>query len=314
MNKLFQLILSNKNVILFFGDDKMKLNSWLSEIDDNRELFALNLPATHDSVTDFVQFSYITKCQNMSISQQLNIGIRSLDLRVQVRDERLKMVHAFAKVFTDSSRSEQMDLSDVLSQCYDFLDKNKSEAIIIQFKNDSGRDYEKSFDILFSSYIKGNEDKWFLENRSPLLSEARGKIVLIRRCKMNDREEYTDKNTGIDFSRWEEQTTKEPHPLPLNTGGENGMKFLVQDRFKYSPKPRWNEVIRPFLSSAKPFDGTYIINYLSTAGGIKGPKRNAEYINSEFMKYPLDNKNYYGTIYMDFPAEKITQKIINTNI
>lgn len=317
------MILLHKNVILFLLNnsfrgyiemEKINLKKWLSKISDDTPLLRINIPGTHDCVTQYVQFSHISKCQNKNIYEQLCLGIRGLDIRVESRGSRLKMVHAVAKAFnTRSHLGPQMDMADVLNHCYKFLDENPGEAIVFQFKNDSAREQEKCFDNLFNTYIKENRDKWFLENREPLLSEARGKIVLIRRCKMADRKEYTDKNTGVDFSRWVEQDELTPEPLVLKTGGENEMTFVIQDRFKYKPRQRWSEVIRPFLDSMKPFENTHIINYLSTAGGLKGPYNNSKIINPEFIGYPLKNGNYYGMIYMDFPTEQITEKIIKTN-
>ncbi|MGN0522475.1 MAG: phosphatidylinositol-specific phospholipase C domain-containing protein [Eubacterium sp.] len=292
----------------------MKLNCWMKNIDDGKEVLTLNIPGTHDCVTRYVQFEHISKCQSKSIYGQLELGIRALDIRVQSSKSRLKMVHGFAKAFNSPKRfSPQMDMEDVLLQCYKFLDEHKSEAIIFQFKNDNGKENEKCFDNLFNTYIKANEDKWFLENRSPLMKEARGKIILIRRCKMADKKEYTDKNTGIDFSKWVEQDTKKPYPLTLETGGESGMTFVIQDRFKYKPEERWSDVIKPFLDTMAPFDGRYIINYLSTAGGFKGPYNNSKYINPKFMEYPLNDNYYYGTVYTDFPDEALVRKIIKTN-
>lgn len=293
----------------------MKLQKWMSEIEDSRDVFSLNILGTHDCVTKYVQLSHISRCQDMDIFEQLEIGIRALDIRVECSGERLKMIHGPAKVFNEPNPfSPQMDLSDVLEKCFAFLDENKSETIIFQFKNDSGKEYEKSFDILFNVYIKGMEDRWFLENRIPLMGEARGKIILIRRCKMYGKAEYTDKNTGIDFSRWEEQETKEPHPLPLKTGGAHSADFIIQDRYKYTPEPRWKEVIEPMLDSMKPFDGEYVINYLSTAGGIKGPHSNSKYINPKFMNYPLKQGVYYGTIYADFPTAEMAEKLIKQSL
>ncbi len=292
----------------------MKLNSWMKKLDDSREVLRLNICGTHDCVTQYVQFSHISKCQNMNIYEQLCLGIRALDIRVQSKDNRLKMVHGIAKAFnTPNHFSSQMDMADVLNHCYRFLDENKSEAIIFQFKNDSGKKNEKCFDNLFNTYISKKPDKWFTENRSPLLCEARGKIILIRRCKMAESKNYTDKNTGIDFSKWVEQDTAEPSPLILKTSGKNEMTFIVQDRFKYKPEPRWNDCIKPFLDTMTAFNGTYIINYLSTAGGFKGPFNNSKYINPKFLEYPLDMEKYYGTIYTDFPSEKLVKKITETN-
>ena len=52
-------------------------------------------------------------------------------------------------------------------------------------------------------------------------------------------------------------------------------------------------MIRPFLEQRTAFGGQYVINYLSTAGGLKGPRRNAKYINAKFMDYPLKKGVYY---------------------
>lgn len=292
----------------------MNLKSWMADITADTELLRLNLVGTHDCVTQYVQFSHISKCQNLNIYEQLCLGIRGLDIRVQSKGDRLGMVHGAAKAFnTPNHFSAQMDMQDVLEHCYKFLEENPSEAILFQFKNDSGKEMEKCFDNLYNTYIKKNMDKWFLENRSPSLNEARGKIVLIRRCKMADRKEYTDLNTGIDFSKWVEQDTAIPQPLTLETSGKNKMAFIVQDRYKYKPIPRWNECIKPFLETMGEFRGTYIINYLSTAGGLKGPYKNAQYINPNFMRYALNKNYYYGMIYVDFPTKELVKKIIETN-
>lgn len=287
---------------------------WMKALDDNISLFKINMAGTHDCVTQYVQFPHISRCQNSNIYEQLSIGIRALDIRVSSNDKRLVMVHGDAKAFNTPNRfGRQMDFSDILSHCRKFLEENPSEAIVIQFKNDSGKENEKCFDNLFYTYIKKNENIWFLENRIPTLGEARGKIVLVRRCKMEKRPDFRNDNTGIDFSKWQEQDTAVPEPLTLETSGEFAEKFIVQDRYKYKPEPRWIKCIKPFLDSAKPFDGTYIINYLSTAGVIKGPYNNAKHINAEFMKYPLNKNNYYGTIYCDFPTKELADKIIETN-
>jgi 1-phosphatidylinositol phosphodiesterase len=295
---------------------EVNLNSWMNDIDSNKDLFSLDIPGSHDCVTKYVQFAHISKCQDMNIYEQLSIGIRALDIRVKSKGDRLGMVHGAAKAFNTANHfSSQMDFSDVLEQCYRFLNENPSETIIIQFKNDSNKEMEVCFDNLYYRYIKNNEDKWYLENRVPTLGEARGKIVLIRRCKMDlNNKEFTDENTGIDFSRWVEQDTAEPYPLTLETYSKGSAIFVIQDRFKYKPEPRWNKCVKPFLDLRSEFDGTYIICYLSTAGGIKGPKNNSKYINPHFMAYEMNKNKYYGTIYLDFPTPELTSKIISNNL
>lgn len=294
-----------------------KLNEWMKEIDDKKQLFCITIPGSHDCVTEYVQMPHISQTQDLNIYEQMEIGIRALDIRVQSLGNRLGMVHGVAKAFNNPFRnSNQMDLADVLQHCYNFLNANPSETIVFQFKNDSNKECEKCFDNLFYTYIKGNETKWYLENRIPTLGEVRGKIVLVRRCKMDgENEEFTPLNTGIDFSQWVNQEQKEavPEALPLSTNGIDDAQFIIQDRFKYTPQERWDECLKPFLDSMTKFDGTYVINYTSTAGGTKGPRYNSSIINPLFMEYPLDKEKYYGTIYLDFPYPDLTRKIIEHN-
>lgn len=291
------------------------LEKWMSSIDDSVNLMSLNIPGTHDCVTQYVQLSHFAKCQDKNIYDQLKMGVRALDIRVQSVGDRLGMVHGIAKAYNSANPlGKQMDLAYVLDYCYRFLEKNPHEAIIFQFKNDSNKEMERCFDNLYHRYIKEYPTKWYTENRIPNLGEVRGKIVLIRRCKMYENSaEYSAENAGIDFSRWVEQDEAVPQALTLETNSLDNARFIIQDRFKYKPEPRWSECIKPFLDNRKTFDGEYVICYFSTAGGLKGPESNAKYINSRLFDYPLEKGKYYGVMYLDFPSEDITEKIISTN-
>ena len=294
----------------------INLKKWMGEISSDKPLFSLNIPGTHDCAARYVQYAHIAKCQELSIYEQLSIGIRALDIRVMPAENRLLMIHAIAKVYYNARKPRlQMDFEYILSQIYSFLNENPSETVIIQFKNDSGKDFEKSFDILYNTYIKPDIDKWYLENRCPSLGEARGKIVLIRRCLMyENKEEYSKEASGIDFSSWVEQPELVPDPLVLETGGSDGAEFIIQDRFKYKAEDKWSACLKPFLSSLKPFDKQYVICYFSTSGGIAGPKKNAQLLNNAFINFPIQRGINLGTIYLDFPSKRITTKIIESNI
>lgn len=293
----------------------INLNKWQSQIDDNENVFKITTPGTHDCTTKYVQLAHICRCQDKSISEQLEIGVRALDIRVAPEGDRLMLVHSIAKVLTGSSHhSEQMDLAHVLDECYAFLDENPSECIIFQFKNDNNKSMEKSFHNLFYTYIKGNEDRWFVENRTPLLKEARGKLVLVRRCSVDmQNPDFTPQNTGLDFSSWIEQDAVTPEPLKLGTGSSDDAVFIIQDRYKYKPNARWVKCLKPFLDTLGEFEGEYIINYTSTAGGTAGPKSNAKKINQKLMEYDFKKGVYYGVIYLDFAFEELTTKLIEQN-
>lgn len=292
----------------------MDNKKWMVSIDDNADVFRLNMIGTHDCVTQYIRFGHFFRCQNRNIFEQLCLGVRGLDIRVEMnKNRRLGMVHAIFKAFSEPGLfKKQMDMADVLAHCYRFLAENPSETIVFQFKNESAKHMEECFDIMYNTYINPDADKWYLGKSVPKLGEVRGKIIFIRRCKKYEDKEYP-LGTGIDFSRWVEQTQAIPQPLMLSTGGDDAAQFIVQDRYKYKPEPRWNVCIKPFLDTCTEFGGKYIINYLSTAGGLKGPYNNAEYINPRFMQYPLCDNVYYGMIYTDFPTKELADKIIKTN-
>lgn len=312
----FLLNMFNKNDIIYLVIImELNLKKWMADVADNADLMAVNVPGTHDCVTQYVQLSHFAKCQNTNIYEQLNMGVRALDIRVQSKGSRLGMVHGITKARNVACPfAKQMELSDVLRHCYNFLDENPTETVIFQFKNDSCREMELCFDNLYKTYIKKDVSRWYLKNKIPTMGEARGKIVLIRRCKMYDGSaEYAVDNAGIDFSGWVEQDTAVPDALRLDTNSLDGAAFVIQDRYKYKPKPRWSQCVKPFLDGRGAFNGEYIICYFSTAGGLLGPENNAKYINARLMEYPLDPLKYYGTMYVDFPSEKICEKIISTN-
>lgn len=313
---MFLLNILYKNAIIFLVIImNIDLRNWMKNIDDDVNLFSINFAGTHDCATRFVQLSHFARCQDLSIYDQLCLGVRALDVRVQARGEQLGIVHGIAKCFnTNKLTAKQMDIEDIIEQCRAFLEENPDETVVMMFKNDNGKEMEKCFDNLFYNYIKGNENLWYLQNRIPKLGEVRGKIVLIRRCNKNlNNKDMTPLNTGIDFSAWIEQDTAVPEALLLNTNSADNAKFIIQDRYKYKPKPRWEECVKPFLDERKEFDGKYVVCYLSTAGGLSGPYRNAQYINSHFMSYPLANDTYYGIIFADFPTSDMCNKIIKTN-
>lgn len=291
------------------------LCNWMGSIDSERKLYSLNIPGAHDCAANRIQFSRITKCQNRNIGELLSIGVRAFDVRVTLKDGRLKCVHRIAKIMSDTGEyGEDMDLGEILSCFYGFLEKNPGETVILQFKDDTDRKRIESYDCLYEKYIKPDKDKWFLENRVPLLGEVRGRIVLIRRNKADfDNREFTRYTAGLDFSSWAEQKEKIPVFYVLKTHSSDDAQFLIQDRYRYNAKKRWSECIKPFLDRRRAFDGRYIVCFLSTAGGLGGPEGNAAYINRQFISYPLEKGKYYGIVYTDFADEALAEKIAETN-
>ena len=57
--------------------------NWMQGIKDNTSLSDITIPGTHDSGTQNVDLPIWSKTQTLSVAEQLNIGIRYFDLRLE---------------------------------------------------------------------------------------------------------------------------------------------------------------------------------------------------------------------------------------
>ena len=55
---------------------------WMSRLSDEKLISEVVLPGTHDSATQYVQLAFFSKCQALSIKEQLEAGFRYLDVPV----------------------------------------------------------------------------------------------------------------------------------------------------------------------------------------------------------------------------------------
>lgn len=279
----------------------MRLNNWMKNIGDEKLLRDFNIPGTHDSGTKYCQFSLFSRCQNKTISEQLQLGVRVFDIRV----DKMTLVHGFCKC-RKNLFGKILTLNDVIGDMFSFLKENPSETILMMFKMDNGQDSSLCFDLLYDNFIKTNPDKWYLEEKIPMLGEVRGKIVLLRRT------ESKHEKAGIDFC------AMPYHGDTKVTGWDsfspNGVDdVIIQDRYRLMKKKKWEKAVKPLLEAGEGLKGSMIFNFLSTAGFPLMPFLNSSYVNSQFMKYPLVKGNYYGVLLLDFVNERLTEKIIETN-
>lgn len=186
----------------------MENQSVMSRVSGDVPISMLNFAGTHDSATAFVSLEKISRCQELTVAEQLSLGIRLLDIRLFNFAGEFFLVHAQADCFADERKKKKLTFDGVLSDCAAFLGENPRETIIMSIKKDRGMIFqEQFFKSFYNRYIRGNEDKWFLENRIPTLDECRGKIVLMRRSRRL--RSFESKNScGLDFSVWKDQASK----------------------------------------------------------------------------------------------------------
>lgn len=136
------------------------------------KLGSLTLPGSHDSCT-IGTFPFV-QTQRLSIAEQLNIGVRALDIRLMLFNNEIIVVHGD---YSATGIREILRLNDVLSIVYAWLDTHPTEGLVIQMKNDSG-DEQSMADRLSDTF---NDVHWRTASNAPSLREVAGHIQLLRR-------------------------------------------------------------------------------------------------------------------------------------
>lgn len=292
------------------------MNDWMKSIPSDYLISNINLPGTHNSCAQFINFKLISKCQNKNIFDQLKMGIRFLDIRFNFDGNNLFINHSFLKCKTSRTKKENLLFSDVLASCETFLKENPTEVILMSIKREAGKSEEETFDFFYNTFAKEN-DIFYLKNEVPFLNEVRGKIVLFNRCGADIKNtSYTDENTGINLTGWPYQNSRKEAKLEKviiakrNTKSED--YFYLQDFFNLKPKKKWELAVMPTIHNA-PQDNSIILNFFSGSNIFSTPKRYSRVLFKRFSEYKLMPLKKYGWFILDFPNKKIIKKIILSN-
>jgi hypothetical protein len=102
-------------------------SSWMRDIPDDARVTGLSIPGTHDtcSVDGLLGFG---KTQNLDLVDQLNAGIRFLDVRLSHYRDNLFVHHDVVHM--------GKCYADVLDICTNFLNDHPSEAILMSVKDE----------------------------------------------------------------------------------------------------------------------------------------------------------------------------------
>ena len=208
--------------------------SWMKKLDDSTSLRNINMPGSHDSMALYSIADLAGQCQSLSLEDQLNLGVRFIDIRLQLNNNKLKVVHGIV--------DERASFNDVTSVVESFLEKNPSEMIIMSIKEEADA---KSSSISFEDSLKTYLDKevYLKEKALPShLGDVRGKVILLSR--------YSNPTIGVPaYDGWEDSTS---FTLPND--------IYVQDTYKIkSSSDKQDEIIKCFKEEGHALK----INFLS---------------------------------------------------
>lgn len=285
---------------------------------DEAYLSEINIAGTHDSCTAHCTLENMSRCQSLSVKEQLELGIRLFDIRLYKSGKAFYLCHALADCFTDEAKTTKLSFDRVLDDFRTFLRENPQETLIVSVKQDRGIMNRFFFPAFYDRYIKDNEIEWYLKNEIPTLGDCRGKMVLMRRCKVFPWWKKGE-SCGLDFSCWPDQSSKRKtgHKVIVLSPGikDAQLTAFVQDRYSLEPDVKWSKCAKPFLEESVCNKASVYVHFLSTSHRDSGKTlvTTAEKVNSDFMNYKLKEDAAQGWMLFDFPTKELTGKIIDSN-
>jgi 1-phosphatidylinositol phosphodiesterase len=295
----------------------LDLASWMDSVGGDTKLSELSIPGTHDSASRYIDprgrtdpgTSPRLTTQTDSIREQLDSGIRFLDIRVGYTDNVFRLYH--------ESVSLNLNFGPVRDICSGFLQSHPRETIIMSLKIEemaptSGNDEKGTFQGRFRQYVEESPKLWYLKNTIPTLRQARGKIVLFRRFALDK-----DATATVGINAF--------NGFPNDGTGmiDTPAKLKIQDKFgqtgaEDTKDAKWRAVVN-LLDDASKADSdqdTLYLNFGSAAGvaPVDFPLSVANFINPNFLTYFGNHATgRFGIVAMDFQTIELNRLVIRTN-
>jgi len=271
---------------------------WMAKVPDDQSLAHMSIPGTHESCAQYG--GWISQCQDTSITDQLNKGIRFLDIRCRVFNDIFTIHHGIVY--------QKIVFGQVLNECLEFLNNHPTETIIMRVKQEYSEASNDEFNKIFDVYrkekgYKGDYfgDRMYTDYRVPNLGEVRGKIVIVENVY------------GLPGIRWGSLDKQDDYNVPT----------------LFHMKDKWEKVRSHLDKSAHDHNSgsrTMFLNFATGSGGLF-PMTVARYLNKalysflgstvyDFMPPKGNGFSHYGIVAMDFPEyydDGVIEQLIRRN-
>ena len=302
-------------------------NEWMAGIPDDALLSSVNIPATHDTgtagvVDDLVPSVSITSCQNLYYDEQLNMGARSFDIRANAtKDDAsaadVKIVHGGELWQCQEKNGSDLTLQSILNTSLGFLEKHKSETVILTVKPDAGSTI--GLEHAVAEFIEKNKDKVHSGGDIPSMKEARGKIIFLRRFNLTKNyESSVERAMGFNLANWDDIKYKDyKYAYKLYDDGKNHV--YIQDAYNTYGSEKWPYILETMKQTtgqdtSHPIEyNSWVFNYTSCSRGA--PLGLTQEINPRLFKDEdncIDNR-FLGTVMLNFIDDPMSRLIYETN-
>jgi len=152
---------------------------WLREVPDATPIGDINVPGTHDSAAINTTFKTPYACHNTSLGQQLDSGVRLLDLRLKVKEADAS--YGFVTCHGNIGAHEYQSFDSALQECQKFLTSNPTEFVAMSLKVDdwNGATNKPAAYAALAALLQ--RYPVFSSRTMPSLRQVRGRIYLLNR-------------------------------------------------------------------------------------------------------------------------------------
>lgn len=275
MNKKIKIIISSCACVFaiaipFLGfssrqsSQSNKYADWMASLDDNTTIREVNMPGSHDTTAFHSIANLSGQCQSLSLNDQLNLGVRFLDIRLVEDNKNLKAMHGFI--------DQNQSFSSISKTIESFIKKHPKEFLIMSIKEEvDPQDASLTFEETLKPYL--NSDIYLKDTSLPeKVGDVRGKIILLSRYK----------NSTIGIPAYEGWTDSDSFILPND--------IYVQDTYKIiSKEQKEEEIVKCFNEAGHAlkinFLSAYRTDQFPPSYSISAAKDINPWINKEIGKY-----------------------------
>ena len=302
------------------GADESKLNvdnykpkgvdnsQWMKPLDDSRLVADLSLPGSHDACTaegwnnPYIGFIHemTAKCQDLTIQEQLKVGMRVFDLRPEHDLDGTKYVLRCSH----GTAGTKMYVSDFFKTLKQWLAAHPTEFCIVTSELSATKD-KTAWGKDFYALLTSDEFKGLFAGFKARLTvgEMRGKVLLL------SKEIYADKPIGGYCYGWGSDLELEKQQQGHITAADGSETPLwAQDYWKDITRENKDKALINMLEASVKRDMTadkpaWVINFPSAY--IDSPfsdsyRKNAESTNQKAIDWLSSHNGSVGIIYMDF--------------
>ena len=263
--------------------------NWMRDVPDNTPLSQMTIPGTHDSCSLFG--ICCARTQTWTLNEQMNAGIRYLDVRLRRINNILRAYHAFV--------DQKENFDSILKNVIGFLNRNPTECIIMEINSEhTPVNSTRGFVDLYEEYTRDYKEKIVEYDYKDLtIGELRGKLYILKIFEgsiSRTRGIFLQNKWSINF-RWY----------------INIKKRKIKEFFNRVISLEINNNENKYINNNDNDKQNLYITYISCSSdyAMMTPYTAATKLNPLVMRY----HGRMGIVNMDYPGEDLIKHLINQN-